>query len=413
MFADASHAPYRFLGRRGITGGAICFAGSLVRSMAKTQGIVCLSSCEAELHALQFMAQESVAFVHLLERVLIAFGDLQGRVSVSLQTMVDEHPEESETCEGLVSTEVLSDSQAGLDVISAEDVPRRSRHIEIRLAWLRLQVERGRLSFRWIQGETNPADLFTKNVGTKLFSAHRLKLGFDEQYGQLVEALHCLAQLSLHERRKQSAVSGSYALLEVCCMPSSSLSVICRQKGVAYAGIVANMEEARVYKEAQAWVRDLRNKGVWLHVHVSTPCGSGSPLKAFNKTVTETDRSWEPVMRAAIGYLKLGDAGSFELPLRNGIWKRELTQQLLLSCHMFHDAVVHLCAAGQKSKSGLPVGKSLRFACTHEEFASELSARFGSCTCEKHAPMLDVNYHETGNYNSTLAAGILAAAAKF
>ena len=186
IFADASHAPYRFLGRRGITGGAICFAGSLVRSMAKTQGVVCLSSCEVELHALQFMAQESVAFVHLLERVLIAFGDLQDRVSVRLQTTLEENEEETETCESLVSTEVLSDSQAGLDVIAAEDVPRRSRHIEIRLAWLRLQVENGRLSFRWIPGEQNPSDLLTKNVGTKLFLAHRLRLGFDEQYGQLV-----------------------------------------------------------------------------------------------------------------------------------------------------------------------------------------------------------------------------------
>ena len=413
VFADASHAPYRFLGRRGITGGAICFAGSLVRSMAKTQGVVCLSSCEAELHALQFMAQESVAFVHLLERVLIAFGDLQDRVSVRLQTVVDDHLEESETCEGLVSTEVLSDSQAGLDVISAEDVPRRSRHIEIRLAWLRLQVENGRLSFRWIKGETNPADLFTKNVGTKLFSAHRLRLGFDEQYGQLVDALHLLAQLSLSKDRDSSKKVGPCALLEVCCEPASSLCEICRQKGVAYTGIVANMEEARVYKQAQAWAQDLRSRGVWLHVHVSTPCSSGSPLKAFTKTVTEADFMWEPLMRAASKYLKLGDAGSFELPLRNHIWKRELTQQLLSSCHMFHGAVVHLCATGQKSKSGLPVGKSLRFACTHEEFASELSARFGSCTCERHAPMLDVNYHETGNYNSTLAAGILAAAAKF
>ena len=201
VFADASHAPYRFLGRRGITGGAICFAGSLVRSMAKTQGVVCLSSCEAELHALQFMAQESVAFVHLLERVLIAFGDLQDRVSVRLQTTLEENEEETETCESLVSTEVLSDSQAGLDVIAAEDVPRRSRRIEIRLAWLRLQVESGRLSFRWIPGEQNPSDLLTKNVGTKLFLAHRLRLGFDEQYGQLVDALHLLAQLSLSKDR--------------------------------------------------------------------------------------------------------------------------------------------------------------------------------------------------------------------
>ena len=52
VFADASHAPYRGIGRRGIAGGAICFGGGLVRGIAKVQGVVCFSSCEAELHAL-------------------------------------------------------------------------------------------------------------------------------------------------------------------------------------------------------------------------------------------------------------------------------------------------------------------------------------------------------------------------
>ena len=411
VFVDASHAPYRFLGRRGVTGGAICFAGSLVRTMSKTQGVVCLSSCEAELHALQYMAHESVAFVPLLERVLGAFGDLKECVPLQLQTAVEE--DEEETCESLVYTEVLSDSQAGLDVIAAEDVPRRSRHVEIRLAWLRLQAERRRLFFRWVKGETNPADMMTKNVGTKLFCSHRLRLGFDEQWGQLADALHVLAQLSLDGCSRLGAMPKPYAILEVCCEPLSGLSVVCQQKGVAYAGIVANMEEARVYRQAQSWAFDLRRKGVWMHVHVSTPCASGSPLKNFSRSVTESDYQWEPLMKAAAGYLKLGDAASFELLLRNEIWKRAGTQQLLKRFHLCHVTNVYLCATGHKSKSGLPVGKCLRFACTHGEFAACLDAKFGSCSCEKHAPMHDVIFSETGNYNSKLAAGILEAAGKW
>ena len=174
VFADASHAPYRFLGRRGITGGAICFAGSLIRAMAKTQGVVCLSSCEAELHALQYMAQECVAFLHLLERVLIGIGDFAGSIPMQLQSFPGDVDEEQ--CEVLVRTEVLSDSQ-----LAWMFCRRRTFLVgEIRLAWLRAQVGTGRLTFRWLKGEYNPADLLTKNVETKLFQAHRLKLGFDE-----------------------------------------------------------------------------------------------------------------------------------------------------------------------------------------------------------------------------------------
>ena len=48
----------------------MCYAGALIRSMAKVQGVVSMSSCEAELRALKFMCQESVGLVFLLERVL-------------------------------------------------------------------------------------------------------------------------------------------------------------------------------------------------------------------------------------------------------------------------------------------------------------------------------------------------------
>ena len=60
VFTDASHAPYRCVGRKGASGGAMCYAGCLIRAVAKVRGVVSLSSCEAELHALQYMCQESV-----------------------------------------------------------------------------------------------------------------------------------------------------------------------------------------------------------------------------------------------------------------------------------------------------------------------------------------------------------------
>ena len=44
-----------------VAGGVVFCEGALVRSLARQQQSVSLSSCEAELYALQMVAQESVA----------------------------------------------------------------------------------------------------------------------------------------------------------------------------------------------------------------------------------------------------------------------------------------------------------------------------------------------------------------
>ena len=68
-FSDASHAPYRFNQRRSITGGAIFVEGSLIKTIAKQQQSVALSSCEAELYALQSVSQEAIALAAFCMRV--------------------------------------------------------------------------------------------------------------------------------------------------------------------------------------------------------------------------------------------------------------------------------------------------------------------------------------------------------
>ena len=47
-FAEPSFAPYRFNNRRGLSGGAVYFERSLVRTTSKQQQALALSSCEAE-----------------------------------------------------------------------------------------------------------------------------------------------------------------------------------------------------------------------------------------------------------------------------------------------------------------------------------------------------------------------------
>ena len=48
-----------------------------MRSIARQQQSVSLSSCEAELYALQAVSQESVAFSQFCQRVYVGLGEMQ------------------------------------------------------------------------------------------------------------------------------------------------------------------------------------------------------------------------------------------------------------------------------------------------------------------------------------------------
>ena len=69
-FSDASHAPLRTTGRRGVTGGVISFEQSTIKTMSRHQQLVSLSSMEAELHDLQNVAQEMKWIGRVVGRVV-------------------------------------------------------------------------------------------------------------------------------------------------------------------------------------------------------------------------------------------------------------------------------------------------------------------------------------------------------
>ena len=138
-FSDASFAPHRFNGRKGITGGVVFCEGGLVRSIARQQQSVSLSSCEAELYALQAVSQESVAFSQFCQSVYVGLGEMQPR-----------------------------------------SVPKilLGRHVEIRLAWVKSKMASGELEIEHRAGTDNVADLFTKCLSTKDFFTPSCKLRF-------------------------------------------------------------------------------------------------------------------------------------------------------------------------------------------------------------------------------------------
>ena len=157
-FSDASFGPYRFNKRRGISGGVILCEGGVVRTFAKQQQALSLSSCEAELYALQLLSQESVSFGKFVHRMLFCLDEVSEAEDVSVL--------------------LESDLSSALQLVQALDMPKRSRHVEIQLLWLREQVSSGKISIQHRPGTDNISDLFTKCLPTRTYMKHRTTLGF-------------------------------------------------------------------------------------------------------------------------------------------------------------------------------------------------------------------------------------------
>ena len=72
-----------------------------------------------------------------------------------------------------------SDSSSALQLLVGQDIPKRSRRIEIRMEWLKAKAAANELVLEHRAGTDNDADLFTKCFPTKAFLRHRASLGFE------------------------------------------------------------------------------------------------------------------------------------------------------------------------------------------------------------------------------------------
>ena len=141
-----------------------------------------LSSCEAELVALQSGVQEGIGLLRTLGFVL---GRLYPWVDIIPQdaqvTWYDEgesEDEDSMKVSYLFPLVVKTDSLSGKMLLEASDLQRKSRHIEIKVYWLRELMDRKVLLLSHVPGTLNPADCFTKCLPTQKFLFYRNMLGF-------------------------------------------------------------------------------------------------------------------------------------------------------------------------------------------------------------------------------------------
>ena len=77
----------------------------------------------------------------------------------------------------LKPTPISCDNQGAIFVSSNPVTERRSKHIDIRFHYIRDVIERKLVQVFYLEGEENPADFFTKNLGLVKFAKFRQMLG--------------------------------------------------------------------------------------------------------------------------------------------------------------------------------------------------------------------------------------------
>ena len=149
------------------------FNSVLMKCFSRHQSAVTLSSCEAELVALQSGVQEGIGLLRTLGFVL---GRLYPWVDIIPQdaqvTWYDEaesDDEDSMKVSYLFPLVVKTDSLSGKMLLEASDLQRKSRHIEIKVYWLRELMDRKVLLLSHVPGTLNPADCFTKCLPLRSF----------------------------------------------------------------------------------------------------------------------------------------------------------------------------------------------------------------------------------------------------
>ncbi len=119
--------------RKSTSGGAVLFGGHAVKSWSSTQTSIALSSGEAEFNGVVRGAGVGLGYQSLLR-------DLGIEASVRIWT----------------------DSSAALGIASRQGLG-KLRHIDTHTLWVQQAVRSRRIELRKVDGEVNPADLFTKH----------------------------------------------------------------------------------------------------------------------------------------------------------------------------------------------------------------------------------------------------------
>ena len=137
---------------KSITGGAIYAGSCLIHHLCRTQATIALSSCEAELLALNSVASEG----KMVQRIL---AEMQPDPDTEVKLML------------------CTDSTSAIAAVDRLGFGKRLRHMQVKQFWLQEEVRAGRLTIERVTSADNVADLFTKANPRAIFERHVQAIG--------------------------------------------------------------------------------------------------------------------------------------------------------------------------------------------------------------------------------------------
>ena len=144
--------------RRSVSGGRVFLNEAPVVFRSATQKFVTLSVTEAEAAAGVMVAQD---MLHVM-RLLLSLG-----LKVKLPMVLE------------------MDNKGAVGLANNWSVGGRTRHVDVRNYFLRDLKDEGTLLIRYVPGDDNDADIFTKNVTAPIHEKHIPKfVGVDEYMGE-------------------------------------------------------------------------------------------------------------------------------------------------------------------------------------------------------------------------------------
>lgn len=182
------------------------FLGALIKSYSRHQQSISLSACESEMTGIQTICQESLVLSRIVSRILKSF-KMKDFVVTSK----------------VVTSDVFTDSESSLKLLKDIDLPRRSRHIEVKVEWVKEQILKELIRVRYQRGTRLVADLLTKCLPTAAFLMHRTTMGFQ----QMIPICSIITAM----------VQTPVAILEVCCGDNSAICKACDFMSIEYHGV--------------------------------------------------------------------------------------------------------------------------------------------------------------------------------
>ena len=140
------------------SGGAICLGEHVIKTYCKQQKVIALSSAEAELYAMVAASAETLAIAAYAR-------------DLGLE----------------MQCELYCDSAAALGIIQRAGIG-KVRHLRTQGLWVQEVRISGRISYKKVLGEKNPADLLTKHMTSELANRHLETLNMKADDGRAASA---------------------------------------------------------------------------------------------------------------------------------------------------------------------------------------------------------------------------------